>query len=927
MRSNDLRRLEEMLGVVLHRVSLPEIKTAEYPAYSVASKGEIVGLNLSNLHLSQIPVLVFHLEWLQELRVYGNFLYDLPAEIGKLHRLRALYLGANRIERIPPVLSWISSLEVLGLNNNLIVEVPESLAQSRRLRTLSLSHNRIEYLPSTLRSLTQLRSVYLGGNRITQIPAWIASLRRLEALHLSKNPLSLLPESIEQLSNLRALDLRETELREVPKEVFQLAGLEILELGGTPIQTLQPEIDNLRDLKRLSLNGTRLSQLPPTLRSLSKLESLDLSALPFATFPPEVLELKNLKILNLSGTHLRGLPRGLSRLGNLEELDLSGAGLIDVPADVFLLPKLRRLNLVENQISRLSPEITRCQLEVYWHSEGKRNGIFLRGNPLEAPPVEIVTHGSKAVKQYFASELGEQRPLNEIKVLFVGEGGAGKTSIVKRLIDQPFLRDEPQTHGINIQDAYLGTRKKRIKTHYWDFGGQEIMHATHQFFLSKRSIYVLVLDGRKDERTEYWLKHIESFGGDSPILIVMNKIDENPAFDVNRRFLKEKYPNIVDFYRISCADDTGIDEFRRGLAGSTYRVREITTAWTRPWFSVKQSMESMTDNYISLDAFTNICATMGVSGQEAQDTLLEFLHDLGVVLHFRDLPLKDTNVINPRWVTEGVYRIVNSELISLSGGMLHLNWLSEFLDQDAYPAAKHNFLIELMKKFELCYQLDPDRVLLPSLLPIEEPGFEMGKVPVVRVNLKYDFLPKSILPRFLVKMHDDIDQTLRWRTGAVLRNSSIEATAFVRADEDARIVEIVVGGEQRRDYLAVILFAFREINKSFQKLRVTERIPLPDMLGVSVSFDHLTKLERRGIERFMPDGADREYDVRDLLGTVYVERRTEQQILQILQELRDGTDTEQTLAEKANHLLMLQPNVFGIGVNINALVGRLFKRT
>jgi GTPase SAR1 family protein len=57
------------------------------------------------------------------------------------------------------------------------------------------------------------------------------------------------------------------------------------------------------------------------------------------------------------------------------------------------------------------------------------------------------------------------------------------------------------------------------------------MHATHQFFLSKRSVYILVLDGRRDEKTEYWLKHVEAFGGGSPVIIAINKIDENPAFD------------------------------------------------------------------------------------------------------------------------------------------------------------------------------------------------------------------------------------------------------------------------------------------------------------------------------------------------------------------------------------------------------------
>jgi internalin A len=34
----------------------------------------------------------------------------------------------------------------------------------------------------------------------------------------------------------------------------------------------------------------------------------------------------------------------------------------------------------------------------------------------------------------------------------------------------------------------------------WDFGGQEIMHATHQFFLTRRSLYLLVLSGRGAQR-------------------------------------------------------------------------------------------------------------------------------------------------------------------------------------------------------------------------------------------------------------------------------------------------------------------------------------------------------------------------------------------------------------------------------------------
>jgi internalin A len=72
--------------------------------------------------------------------------------------------------------------------------------------------------------------------------------------------------------------------------------------------------------------------------------------------------------------------------------------------------------------------------------------------------------------------------------------------------------------------------EREIKVNFWDFGGQEIMHATHQFFLSKRSLYILVLDGRKDEKPEYWLKLIENFGGDSPVLVVIEVLSFSTIF-------------------------------------------------------------------------------------------------------------------------------------------------------------------------------------------------------------------------------------------------------------------------------------------------------------------------------------------------------------------------------------------------------------
>ncbi|MBE9592406.1 MAG: leucine-rich repeat domain-containing protein, partial [Proteobacteria bacterium] len=186
-------------------------------------------------------------------------------------------------------------------------------------------------------------------------------------------------------------------------------------------------------------------------------------------------------------------PEEIGKLTNLTNFYLSGNQLETVPEEIGKLTNLTVLDLSKNQLKTLPEEIGKLT---------NLTKLYLSGNPLESPPLEIAERGIEAIRSYFKSLKVEIRALNEVKVLLVGDGGAEKTSLVKQLLGEEFDKHEPQTHGINIRDWNVGD----IQVHSWDFGGQEIMHATHQFFLSKRSLYILVLDGRRDEKTEYWLK-------------------------------------------------------------------------------------------------------------------------------------------------------------------------------------------------------------------------------------------------------------------------------------------------------------------------------------------------------------------------------------------------------------------------------------
>jgi hypothetical protein len=667
----------------------------------------------------------------------------------------------------------------------------------------------------------------------------------------------------------------------------------------------------------------------------------------------------NTTTLDLSFKGLISLPPGISELKNLTQLDISRNQLTSLPPEIKELTNLTQLDISGNQLPSLPPELLELELEIEWEERWKYYTIFIKENPLENPPVEIAKQGKEAILNYFRSE-GEKKTLNEVKVLLVGDGGAGKTSLVKRIFWEEVDGNERQTQGINIRKLSINNKDREIKANFWDFGGQEIMHATHQFFLSKRSLYILVLDGRKDEKPEYWLKLIENFGGDSPVLVVINKIDENPAFEMNRKFLREKYPSIRGFYRLSCKSNEGVEEFSKALQEELAKIKHLEIKWPKSWFNVKNRLEKMCPNCSSIEGnddceycnfieykeYKAICDEEGITDESEQNTLVDFLHDLGVILHFRDIPLLNTYVLEPEWVTNAVYKIVNSKEIAESKGVLRPDvMLPEILKQKTetdfyYPPYQYGFFISLMKKFELSYDLDNNTVLLPASLEIQEPDFEFDYEGSLRFVIDYDFLPPSIMPRFIVKMSRDIKDVLRWRTGVVLENKGYHSTAVIRADVEAKRISIYVNGNQRRDYFSVILQMFREINNSFEKLKVTEKIPLPDNPEVTVSYDHLIKLELKGRETYMPDGSDDEYNVSYLLGTV-INRNNERalleeilritdmnrsnvdellKVLQKLHEVDEESDTEDTRLEKLNKIVMAEPNFCGFGLRLNEIM-------
>ena len=213
--------------------------------------------------------------------------------------------------------------------------------------------------------------------------------------------------------------------------------------------------------------------------------------------------------------------------------------------------------------------------------------------------------------------------------MLLGRGGAGKTSLVQRLMRDTFDNRQESTTGIALQDWRLPCPGgDPVMVHIWDFAGQVIAHATHQFFLSARSVYVLVLTAREDsqrEDAEYWLRLIRAFGSEdgttSKVLVALNKWATAPV-RLDREALREKYPFIVGFMETDCETSHGIAELKARLAeiiGSDAGVREKTGA---DYFKVREALRKrwteQHTNYLDYTVFEEVCAAVGVTDKDRQ---------------------------------------------------------------------------------------------------------------------------------------------------------------------------------------------------------------------------------------------------------------------------------------------------------------------
>ncbi|MBT9311418.1 COR domain-containing protein [Leptothoe kymatousa] len=619
------------------------------------------------------------------------------------------------------------------------------------------------------------------------------------------------------------------ELLEVIGEAARTGATE-LDLSGNELTELPPQIGQLTSLTSLDLSNNQLSELPPQIGQLTSLTSLYLSFNQLSELPPQIGQLTSLTSLYLSFNQLSELPPQIGQLTSLTSLDLRNNQLSELPSEIKQLRDLNTLALDKNKFSKLPLVLKWLPLEE----------IGLSGNPLPIPPELLGDETSwldnenlKTIIDFYedTSKATEDFFLQEAKFLIVGEGGAGKTSLAKKIQDPNYNLDpeEESTHGIQVIEwKFPLDNGQEFRVNLWDFGGQEIYHQTHQFFLTERSLYALVADTRK-ENTDfpYWLNSIELFGGDSPVLLIKNEKGNRPC-NVNERQLKQDFQYIEEFIPTNLDDGRGLEAIKKAIRYYITKLEFVGTPLPQKWALVRYALENDSRNYIDQSDYFALCRGNGVGERTEMLRISDFLHKLGICLHFqKDRVLKNVVILRPEWATNAVYAVTTNPDVAKTKGQFTRDQLDDIWHDDQY-ANMGDELLQLMENFKLCYPIPglKDNYISPQLLDFDPPDYDWEPSNNLMLRYEYEFMPKGIATQLIVRLYRWIEQQqIVWRSGVVLNNGRARAEVIENYRPYKGELSIRVSGVHRKELLSVVANEIDQINGSFEKIRVTKMIP------------------------------------------------------------------------------------------------------
>ncbi|CRK89702.1 CLUMA_CG003464, isoform A [Clunio marinus] len=817
-------------------------KLKGHPKSHQVSLSAITRIDVSHNSLTEVPNELLTLISLRYLNLSQNKLNFVPVEDVttpvKTKRdkkfeynvpvLEELYLQDNRLESIPSSLFRLPSLHILDISNNKLQELPFDLWKSPKLRELNVAFNLLKDLPSlppeelccnSSDALSPVADAYLfnnlgydekgfttrntvSKNELMRHNVWSKSLEvtdqelrlsdakndqsvsQLSSLNLANNLFTSIPLALPCLAvNLTRLNLSYNSLRSMGHITSYPSSLKQLDLGHNEI-SCWPSLPRIAASDPHLASDNLLTRIQLSTDDVSTLGESDEFEWSVVGVAKSRLIFPNLSMLDISNNCLKEIPTTIHELTNLSVLNISGnADVNELPPHMGLLSRLWNLN-------------TRgCSLQ----------------EPLRSM-IDSKKYKTMDIIGYLKSVFEDARKYARMKLMVVGIQRIGKTSLLemlrnesggnknqrkqvdhwakrmghKNIINTKTTRgNNISTVGVDIGDWICDKRRSSGHNHgpvvfrTWDFGGQKEYYATHQYFLSKRSLYLVlwrIIDGKKGlAEVLQWLGNIQARAPNSPCIIVGTHYDEvgekfppKKAEELQQiirdRFIaiadaeKMGLPRVLDSIEVSCKTGHNIKllanliydtAFSLRLPGSKdYLLQQRVPASYLTLEDVVgtiayQLRQNGVDPVLNADNYREMVAqemqNRGHKGFRDNSELNQatmFLHDNGVLLHYDDATLRDLYFLDPQWLCDMLAHVVTVREINpfARTGVMKIDDLQHLFKSSCLGPTSDNrsYIVSLLNKFEVALTWDSRTLLIPSLLPTEDESL-CGKAVTVKI--------------------------------------------------------------------------------------------------------------------------------------------------------------------------------------------------
>ncbi|MBF0323272.1 MAG: hypothetical protein HQL62_10110, partial [Magnetococcales bacterium] len=486
----------------------------------------------------------------------------------------------------------------------------------------------------------------LSGLDLQDLPAEIGRFVHVRRLFLADNRLTTLPPEIAQLTSLELLDLRRNRIRHLPEQMASMAALVYLWLDGNGLTALPPVVMALTGLQRLILRHNLLTALPSGMGALTRLRELSIQDNRLISLPEEIGQLSALELLFLSGNALTALPVSLRDLAALQRLDLRDNQLQDLPVGMYRLTSLVQLDL--------------------------------RGNPLLTVPEALLANPEdvEAIRASSRERDATNRvPLREGRLVVVGAPGVGKSALIRRLREEPYVAAESPSGVLTIRvwsvpdtPASGGEPGQAVRLNVWELAGSEAAQGVYAHMITPGILILLVVDDRAGEawrQVDRWLGLVSRFGVESPVIVACTRSDQTllePEWEVwqqRHAVIREVVP------RVSARTGEGMAALRQAVLRAAATLASVRALLPEAWQMARQQIEADDALTWTRESLGETYGKAGIAEPRAREDLTEILCRLGLLL-----PGGQGSYCHPEWGSQVMSRLLNAPALARNGGLV-----------------------------------------------------------------------------------------------------------------------------------------------------------------------------------------------------------------------------------------------------------------